>query len=156
MIMLPRIKGVRHAGEYRLALSFTDGTTSEVDLRGRIAGRGGFVVPLQDIEFFRQVRVDAEVGTIVWPNGVDFCPDVLYRTSGQKSTPLGQTIVPTSASTRTCLKNSMSCSGTTNPPRPAIRPLRSTSLVVPSVKLNARRYSPACRTPFMRGSIIIS
>jgi hypothetical protein len=82
--MLPRIKGVRHAGEYRLALSFTDGTTSEVDLRGRIAGRGGVFVPLQDIEFFRQVRVDAEVGTIVWPNGVDFCPDVLYSLAAGK------------------------------------------------------------------------
>jgi hypothetical protein len=28
--------------------------------------------------FFAQVRVDSEAGTIVWPNGVDLCPDVLY------------------------------------------------------------------------------
>ena len=77
--MLPRVKGVQHTGEYRLALSFTDGTTGEIDLRGRIAGRGGVFLPLQDFEFFRQVQVDSEAGTIVWPNGVDFCPDVLYR-----------------------------------------------------------------------------
>jgi hypothetical protein len=76
--MFPRVKGVRHVGEYRLELSFTDGTTSNVDLRGRIAGRGGVFLPLQEVEFFKQVRVDAEAGTIVWPNGVDFCPDVLY------------------------------------------------------------------------------
>jgi len=76
--MLPRVKAVRHIGEYRLELNFTDGTTSEIDLRGRIAGRGGVFGPLQDIEFFRQVRVDLEAGTITWPNGVDFCPDVLY------------------------------------------------------------------------------
>jgi hypothetical protein len=79
--VFPRVKAARHVGEYRLELSFTDGTTSEVDLRGRIAGRGGVFRPLQDIEFFKQVRVDAEAGTIVWPvwpNGVDFCPDVLY------------------------------------------------------------------------------
>jgi hypothetical protein len=66
------------AGDYRLELSFTDGTTSEIDLRERIAGRGGVFRPLQDMEFFKQVRVDPEAGTIVWPNGVDFCPDVLY------------------------------------------------------------------------------
>jgi hypothetical protein len=76
--MLPRVTGVRHAGEYRLELSFTDGTTSEIDLRGRIAGRGGVFLPLQDLEFFRQVQVDPEAGTIVWPNGVDFCPDIVY------------------------------------------------------------------------------
>jgi len=60
-------------------LRFTDGTTSEVDLTGRIAGRGGVFLPLQDAEFFKQVRVDSEAGTFVWPNGVDFCPDDLYR-----------------------------------------------------------------------------
>jgi len=76
--MLPRINGVRHAGDYRLELSFTDGTRSEIDFRVRIAGRGGVFLPLQDLEFFRQVQVDSEAGTIVWPNGVDFCPDVLY------------------------------------------------------------------------------
>ena len=27
---------------------------------------------------FKQVQVDPEAGAIVWPNGVDFCPDVLY------------------------------------------------------------------------------
>jgi hypothetical protein len=26
----------------------------------------------------KQVSVDKEAGTLVWPNGVDFCPDVLY------------------------------------------------------------------------------
>ena len=76
--MFPRVNGVRHAGEYRLELSFTDGTTSEIDLEGRVAGRGGVFRPLQDIEFFKQVHVDPEARTIVWPNGVDFCPDVLY------------------------------------------------------------------------------
>jgi hypothetical protein len=28
---------------------------------------------------FRSVRVDPELGTIVWPNGADIDPDVLYR-----------------------------------------------------------------------------
>ena len=28
---------------------------------------------------FRQVRVDPELGTIVWPNGADVCPDVLFH-----------------------------------------------------------------------------
>jgi hypothetical protein len=76
--MFPRVKQVRHLGEYRLELRFTDGTVGELDLKGRIVGRGGVFGPLEDVGFFRQVQVDPEAGTIVWPNEVDFCPDVLY------------------------------------------------------------------------------
>jgi hypothetical protein len=39
---------------------------------------GGVFSQLEDVGFFSQVQVDPEAGTIVWPNGVDFCPDVLY------------------------------------------------------------------------------
>ncbi len=35
--------------------------------------------PLEDPAFFRQVHVNDELGTIVWPNEADFCPDLLYR-----------------------------------------------------------------------------
>jgi Protein of unknown function (DUF2442) len=76
--MFPRVKQVRHLGEYRLELTFTDGTTGELDFRQRVVGRGGVFRPLENVDFFRQVQVDLEAGTIVWPNEVDFCPDVLY------------------------------------------------------------------------------
>jgi len=76
--MFPRVKQVRYLGEYRLELSFADGTTGELDFKDRVVGRGGVFSPLEDIGFFRQVKVDPEAGTIVWPNDVDFCPDVLY------------------------------------------------------------------------------
>ena len=76
--MFPRVKLVRHLGDYRLELSFTAGTTRELDFRQRIVGRGGVFSQLEDVGFFKQVQVDSEAGTIVWPNGVGFCPDVLY------------------------------------------------------------------------------
>jgi len=34
--------------------------------------------PLRDLAVFRQVRVDPELRTIVWPNGFDLDPDVLH------------------------------------------------------------------------------
>ena len=76
--MFPRVRQVRHVKEYRLELSFSDGTKGEIDFKERIIGRGGVFAPLEDVEFFRRVQVDREAGTIVWPNKVDFCPDVLY------------------------------------------------------------------------------
>jgi hypothetical protein len=76
--MFPRITHVRHVQDYRLELTFSNGVQAELDFRDRIVGRGGVFAPLEDLDFFRRVRVDPEIGTLVWPNDVDFCPDVLY------------------------------------------------------------------------------
>jgi hypothetical protein len=76
--VFPRITQVRHIQDYWLELTFADGTQARLDFKDRIVGRGGVFAPLEDPEFFRRVRVDPEIGTLVWPNEVDFCPDVLY------------------------------------------------------------------------------
>ncbi len=74
--MSPRINRVRHLKAYELELGFTNGLTASIDLQPRAIGRGGVFRQLEDVAFFKQVRVEDEAGTIVWPNGVDFCPDV--------------------------------------------------------------------------------
>jgi hypothetical protein len=51
--------------------------------------------PLEDVAFFRQVAVDEEGGTLIWPNGVDFCPDVLYaEATGKKIADPGPSFEP--------------------------------------------------------------
>ena len=88
--MFPRMDSVRHVKDHRLEIRFTDGTVAEIDFRHRIAGRGGVFGPLEDVDFFKQVTVDPEAGTVVWPNGVDFCPDVLYaEATGKPITEMG-------------------------------------------------------------------
>jgi hypothetical protein len=87
-MMFPRVTTVRHIKDYCLELSFADGTTGQIDFKHRIVGRGGVFQPLEDAEFFTQVRVEPEAGTIVWPNGVDFCPDVLYSLATGKAIPV--------------------------------------------------------------------
>jgi len=84
--MFPRLANVRHIRDYQLELTFADGTRVEMDFRDKIVGRGGVFLPLQDIDFFRQVQVDPEAGALVWPNDVDLDPDVLY--SEATGTPL--------------------------------------------------------------------
>jgi hypothetical protein len=76
--MFPRITHVVPLGACRLELTFTDGVRGQVDLAEWVVGQGGVFEPLENPEFFCQVRVNAELGTIQWPNDVDFCPDVLY------------------------------------------------------------------------------
>lgn len=74
--MLKDIIAVEPVHDYRLRLRFEDDVEGVVDLAS-LSFRGVFA-PLQDLTYFRQVRVDKELGTIVWPNGADLDPDVLY------------------------------------------------------------------------------
>jgi len=83
--MFPRVTSVRHLKDYRLEVSFSDGKVAELDFHRRIAGRGNVFRPLENVAFFAQVAVDSEAGTLCWPNGVDFCPDVLYAEATGKS-----------------------------------------------------------------------
>jgi hypothetical protein len=72
-----RIRSVEPLEGFALRLGFDDGTTREIDLEDELWGP--VFEPLrQDPELFRQVQVDEELGTIVWPNGVDMDPDVLH------------------------------------------------------------------------------
>ena len=52
---------------------FDDQAEGIVDLAGLVCWQGVFA-PLEDLQFFRQLRVDPELGTIVWPNGADIDP----------------------------------------------------------------------------------
>ena len=63
---------------HKLELTFQDGLNAVVDLERVITRFEGVFAPLKDPEYFRSVRVDPEIGTIVWLNGAGLCPDVLY------------------------------------------------------------------------------
>jgi hypothetical protein len=75
---------VRVVGDHRLWLRFEDDTVGEVDFAGR-PWRGVFA-PLEEPEFFRKVKLDPELRTIVWPNGADVAPETLHAwvTSGSR------------------------------------------------------------------------
>ena len=85
--MVPWVTDARYLGEYRLEVTFDDGVTGEIDLRNEIVGQGGILEPLENLDFFRRVMVNPEVGTLVWPNDVDLCPTVLYSLATKKPLP---------------------------------------------------------------------
>ncbi|HPD30416.1 MAG TPA: DUF2442 domain-containing protein [Phycisphaerae bacterium] len=69
---------MRSQGGYRLAITFEDGVRADLDF-APLVERGGLFADLKGIAVFAQVRVDPEAETLVWPNGADICPDVLYH-----------------------------------------------------------------------------
>ena len=75
---LVRILAVKPLEGFTVRLSFTDGTQKEIDLEPYL--RGPIFQQLRDDpRLFAAVRVDPRFGTIIWDNGADIDPDVLYH-----------------------------------------------------------------------------
>ena len=62
--------------DYVVEFTFTDGSTRQIDLDLYLWGP--VFERVRDLDYFRQFKVNRESGTIVWPNGADIDPDVLY------------------------------------------------------------------------------
>ena len=63
-------------GPYTLAVTFDDRSRQLFGFRPVL--RGELFGPLVNLEVFNQVRLDPEVGTLVWPNRSDFDPATLH------------------------------------------------------------------------------
>jgi hypothetical protein len=84
--MLRDIVTVQPKGNYRLRLRFDDGVEGEIDVAAMLPFEGVFAA-LRDPKVFGAVKVDPALGTIVWPNGADLDPDVLYAVVTGKPIP---------------------------------------------------------------------
>lgn len=73
--MLSRLITAKYLHGHTLWLRFADGVEGEADLRSELEGE--IFEPLRDEGYFRQVRFDPELRTVVWPNGADFAPEFL-------------------------------------------------------------------------------
>ena len=72
-----RVTSVEVSEGFELLLGFSNGERKVIDVEWLL--HGPIFDPIrEDPDFFRTVRVDEECGTIVWPNGADIDPDVLY------------------------------------------------------------------------------
>jgi len=71
-----RVASFAVVAPYTLCVSFSDGTEQHIDFRPVL--EGPLFGPLQDLGTFNAVVLDAEAGTLVWPNGADFDPATLH------------------------------------------------------------------------------
>lgn len=71
------VKKAEYLGEYRVRLSFEDGSVRDVDLEQHLDGE--IFEPLKDVEYFKTLAVEPDLDTIVWDNGADISPDFLYE-----------------------------------------------------------------------------
>jgi hypothetical protein len=70
--------------ELRLRVRFSDGTEGEVDLKELIAAdHRPIVAELRNPAAFAAIRV--ELDTVVWANGFDLAPELLYAKAQARS-----------------------------------------------------------------------
>jgi uncharacterized protein DUF2442 len=72
---LPLVTQAEYRDEYKIHLTFSDGTAGTVDFKDWLIGP--IFEPVRDPEFFRRFFIEA--GTITWPNGADIAPETLYE-----------------------------------------------------------------------------
>jgi len=71
--------------DYRLAVTFQDGTNGVADLSSVLTARDcGIYEPLKDAAFFEQARL--ELGVVSWPNGADLDPVWMYEELNKSKT----------------------------------------------------------------------
>ena len=73
-----RVNSVAALDGLRVRVGFTDGSSGEVDLAPYVWGPV-YAAVRTDRRVFESVRVDPELGTIVWTGGADMDPDLLYE-----------------------------------------------------------------------------
>ena len=63
-------------GDYTLRIQFDDETEQVINFEPIL--HGPMFGPLGDLGLFKQVILDRELGTLVWPTGADIDPIVLH------------------------------------------------------------------------------
>lgn len=74
-----RVTSVAPLPNFRLRVTFVDGTAGEVDMRAFLSNPGidnTVFAPLRDPATFAQAQV--VLGVVQWPTGADLAPDAMY------------------------------------------------------------------------------
>lgn len=77
------VKNVEYLNEYKLLITFEDNSVKCIDLKNHLDGE--IFNPLKNVDYFKTVKLNSDIDTIVWENGADFSPDFLYEIGTEKS-----------------------------------------------------------------------
>jgi hypothetical protein len=91
-VIAPRVSSAVALDPYVVRVVFADGEVRDVDIEPLLDGPIFSV--LRDPVEFEQVDVDEYGETIVWPNGADLDPDVLYGAQVPAGGPAPRVSIP--------------------------------------------------------------
>jgi len=102
--MIHDVVSAEHRVDYQIEVVFDDGKRGVVDFSA-YAERGGVFARFRDMAFFRDFRINEELGVLAWGEDIDVAPETLYAEATAEPLPewmtadeplADQTLQPTS------------------------------------------------------------
>jgi hypothetical protein len=81
MSEMPIVVDAQYDSDYRIRITFNDGSQRTIDFRKWL--EGPLFEPLKDAQYFQRFFVSG--GTICWPNGADIAPETLYDVCAEEA-----------------------------------------------------------------------
>jgi hypothetical protein len=103
--MLRDVVSANYKGGYKIEVAFEDGASGIVDF-SKYLSQGGVFEKFIDMEFFKNFRINEELGVLTWGDEVDIAPETLYAEAtnsplpdwmdSQQDSPANMSLQPTS------------------------------------------------------------
>jgi len=75
--MIHDVVSASYRGNYKIEVTFDDGKRGVVDF-SRYLDKGGIFDRFKDIRFFKNFKINDELGVLTWQDKVDIAPETLY------------------------------------------------------------------------------
>lgn len=75
--MIHDVVSASYKGAYQIEVVFDDGRRGTVDFSA-YAKRGGVFARFRDMDFFRDFKINEELGVLTWGEDLDIAPETLY------------------------------------------------------------------------------
>jgi hypothetical protein len=75
--MIPDVVSASYKGGYKIEVKFENGRKGIVDF-SRYLEKGGVFDRFKDIDFFKNFKINRELGVLTWQDEIDIAPETLY------------------------------------------------------------------------------
>ncbi|MBN1997565.1 DUF2442 domain-containing protein [candidate division KSB1 bacterium] len=66
-----------YKGDYKIAVTFEDGAVGIVNFK-KYLNKGGVFEKFKDMDYFKNFKINEELGVLTWGDEIDIAPETLY------------------------------------------------------------------------------
>jgi hypothetical protein len=84
--MLKDVISAHYKGEYKIEVIFEDGAKGIVDF-SKYLSKGGVFKKFKNLDFFKNFKINKELGVLTWADEIDIAPETLYAEATKSPLP---------------------------------------------------------------------